>query len=268
MPSFGSYMERNYSPGEPRLLEASLGYKPWKNRDLWVDAGLLGSPFTNESPVSRDQPTYTRSLSAEFVPYYLSGVRIGYTWGPKLSTYLYGVNGWQQAIDKVRGQAVVIQAEFRPADKILINVNFIRGQEQHATQRQTDTSKPQVGMRILWDAYVIWRPTPKFLLTSSFYHGNQNKNRWNQANLILEKTWNPSWSGNLRLEILNDPAGVVLPRTLETQSGIFQGYSCGFKYKVQEHLLLRSEFRHLYRTLIAGGSESWPYWTLSASIGL
>lgn len=268
MPAFGTYMERNYGSGEPRLLEASLGYRPWKSHDLWLDAGLLGSPFTNESPLSRDQPTYTRSLSAEFVPYYLSGIRLGYSWGPRLSTYVYGVNGWQQAVDRVSGQALVVQVEYRPAPKVLINVNFFRGQEQHATQRFAGSNEPQSGMRTLWDAYVIFRPTPKILLTSSFYHGTQANDRWKQANLIVEKNWGGQGAFHLRVETLNDPFGVVLPRNNSSYTGVIHGYSGGIKYKVQEHLLLRSEFRTLFRTQTTGSSEAWPYWTLSASMGL
>jgi len=268
MPAFGTYMERNYSPGEPRLLEASMGYKPWKSHDLWLDAGLLGSPFTNESPLSRDQPTYTRSLSAEYVPYYLSGFRLGYSWGPRLSTYVYGVNGWQQAVDRVPGQALVVQIEYRPASKVLINVNFFRGQEQHATQRFAGSNEPSIGMRTLWDAYVIFRPTPQLLLTSSFYHGTQNNDRWNQANLIVEKKWGSQGAFHLRVEALNDPTGVVLPRIKPFDTGLIHGYSGGFTYKVQEHLMIRGEFRNLVRTQSTGPTEALPYWTLSASMGL
>ncbi|MFM7748329.1 MAG: outer membrane beta-barrel protein [Bacteroidota bacterium] len=268
MPAFGTYMERNYGPGEPRLLEASLGYKPWKSRDFWVDAGLLGSPFTNESPLSRDQPTYTRSLSAEFVPYFLSGVRLGTTWGPQLSTYLYAVNGWQQAVDRVPGQALVVQVEYRPAAKILFNVNFFRGREQHATQRLAGSNQPSNGLRTLWDAYVIFRPTPQLLLTSSFYHGTQNNDRWNQANLIIEKKWGSQGAFHLRVEALNDTAGVVLPRINPSHTGLIYGYSGGITYKVQDHLMLRGEFRNLVRTQSTVSTETWPYWTLSASMGL
>ncbi|NBY29594.1 MAG: hypothetical protein EBQ67_01935 [Sphingobacteriia bacterium] len=155
-----------------------------------------------------------------------------------------------------------------PASKVLINVNFFRGQEQHATQRFAGSNEPSIGMRTLWDAYVIFRPTPQLLLTSSFYHGTQNNDRWNQANLIVEKKWGSQGAFHLRVEALNDPTGVVLPRIKPFDTGLIHGYSGGFTYKVQEHLMIRGEFRNLVRTQSTGPTEALPYWTLSASMGL
>ncbi len=268
MPAFGTYMERNYAPAEPRLLEASLGFKPWSRYDLWIDAGLLGSPFTNESPLSRDQPTYTRSFSAEFVPYFLSGVRIGYTWGPKLSTFAYWVNGWQQAVDRVPGQALIAQVEYRPLSKVLINANLFHGREQHSSLRNSITLESITGQRTLLDAYAIVRASSKTLLTSSFYRGWQNENHWTQGNLIVEHSLNNQWSANLRFEILEDLHGVVLPISNAAVSGTMQGYSGGLKFKALDNLFLRSEFRYLQKGRSNSTRETWPYWTLSASISL
>lgn len=268
MPAFGTYMERNYLPGEPRLLEASLGIKPWKKMELWIDAGLLGSPFTNENPLSKDQPTYTRSLSAEFVPYYLSGVRIGYTWGPRYSTYLYLVNGWQQAVDRVPGQALVVQMEFRPSSQWLINLNYFGGQEDHASRWMVSNNKPLLGWRSLIDAYALYRPTPKTLLTSSLYHGWQNGDTWSQGNILAEHFLNPYWACNVRAEVLDDPGGVVVPPSVSNVSSLWSGYSMGLKYRPNLHFVGRLEFRRLTKGRASIGAENWPYLTLSATVAL
>ena len=268
MPAFGTYMERNYLPGEPRLLEASLGIKPWKKMELWIDAGLLGSPFTNENPLSKDQPTYTRSLSAEFVPYYLSGVRIGYTWGPRYSTYLYLVNGWQQAVDRVPGQALVVQMEFRPSSQWLINLNYFGGQEDHASRWIVSNNKPLLGWRSLIDAYALYRPTPKTLLTSSLYHGWQNGDTWSQGNILAEHFLNPYWACNVRAEVLDDPGGVVVPPSVSNVSSLWSGYSMGLKYRPNPHFVGRLEFRRLTKGRASIGAENWPYLTLSATVAL
>jgi hypothetical protein len=268
MPAFGTYMERNYLPGEPRLLEASLGIKPWKKWDLWIDAGLLGSPFTNENPLSKDQPTYTRSLSAEFVPYYLTGVRIGSTWGPRYSTYVYWVNGWQQAVDRVQGQALVAQMEYRPTSKWLINLNYFGGKEEHASRMDPGNNKSVLGWRSLFDAYALYRPTSKILLTSSLYHGLQNGARWSQGNLIVEQFLKANWACHIRGEILDDPAGVVIPQSDNPSSSLWKGYSMGLKYIPNQHFLWRLEYRHLQKGRHPGGVEKWPYLTLSATVAL
>ena len=268
VPAFGTYMEQNYAPAEPRLLEASLGFKPSRRHELWIDAGLLGSPFTNESPISRDQPTYTRSLSAEFVPYFLSGLRIGYTWSSKISTFAYWVNGWQQAVDQVPGQALIAQIEYRPTSKLLVNVNLFQGREQHSSLRTTTSSEPLTGQRTLVDAYAIFRVSSKTLLTSSFYRGWQNDNQWTQGNFIIEQNLNSQWFANLRYEILEDLHGVVLPISDPALSGKIYGYSGGFKFKAMNNLLLRTEFRHLQKGRKVAKHEKWPYWSFSVSISL
>jgi hypothetical protein len=268
MPAFGTYMERNYLPGEPRLLEASLGIKPWKKLDLWIDAGLLGSPFTNENPLSKDQPTYTRSLSAEFVPYYLSGVRIGYTWGPRYSTYVYLVNGWQQAVDRVAGQGLVAQMEIRPSSQWLINLNYFGGREEHASRLIPGNNSPMIGWRSLFDAYALYRPTSKTLLTSSLYQGWQNGDTWAQGNIVAEHFLNPFWACNLRAELLDDPAGIVVPKSGNNGSSLWSGYSMGLKYRPSHHFVGRLEFRRLTKGLASNGAENWPYLTLSATVAL
>ena len=76
---FGTSVQSNYS-GEPRdgqisgpsvqqyLQEATAGYRIAKT--LWVDGGIFFSNMGMESWISRDNPTYTRSLVADYSPYY------------------------------------------------------------------------------------------------------------------------------------------------------------------------------------------------------
>ena len=73
VPAYGSYMDANYAnekSGLKNLMEASVGVRLNEKKDIWLEAGLIGSPFTNENPVSRDHLVYTRSMAAEFCPYY------------------------------------------------------------------------------------------------------------------------------------------------------------------------------------------------------
>ncbi|NJO01090.1 MAG: outer membrane beta-barrel protein [Bacteroidia bacterium] len=83
-PGFGTYMNANYANEEgvlKNLLEASVGVRLVKN--IWLDAGILPSPYTNEGPISKDQLMYTRSFAPEYVPYYLAGARLGIPWVKK-----------------------------------------------------------------------------------------------------------------------------------------------------------------------------------------
>jgi hypothetical protein len=63
--------------------------------ELWVDAGVFFSHLGMESWISRDNPTYTRSLVAEYSPYYQSGAKVTWTATSRLVAQMIVVNGWQ-----------------------------------------------------------------------------------------------------------------------------------------------------------------------------
>ena len=57
--------------------------------------GIFFAHTGYEGWVSRDNLAYTRSLIAEFSPYYEAGVKLTWTPSPAVTTQLDLVNGWQ-----------------------------------------------------------------------------------------------------------------------------------------------------------------------------
>ncbi|MSP66483.1 MAG: porin, partial [Flavobacteriaceae bacterium] len=206
MPGWGTFMDANYAAGDPRLVEANAGFRLKTRREVWVDAGILGSPFTNESAISKDHLMYTRSLAAEYVPYYLSGLKLSYLASAKWNWYAYLANGWQQVRDQVRGPALVLQSEFRPNSTTLVNGNLFVGREA--------TSAGEVGLRTFADLYVVRQIGSRWRTTADAYLGRQHTSSgtfwWSQANLIAERSLASTWRASGRLEYLNDPHNVVV----------------------------------------------------------
>jgi hypothetical protein len=98
-------------PGLGRLIqEAVVGVKVAEG--VWVDAGIFYSHMGMESWASRDNPIYTRSLVADYSPYYQSGVKV--TWSPsaKLTAQLDVVNGWQNISENNTGKAAGIRLDY------------------------------------------------------------------------------------------------------------------------------------------------------------
>jgi hypothetical protein len=161
VPAFGSYMDKNYTGGNSlnHLMEGSLGLKPWKKKDVWIEAGLIGSPFTNENPVSRDHIMYTRSLAAEYSPYYLTGAKITSPLSSRLKGSFYVLNGWQNIYKEENlPPAMAGQFEFTINNNNLLNWNV------YYQNRSTNT-------RIFSDVY--WIGTQgKWKFTSCLYAGN------------------------------------------------------------------------------------------------
>lgn len=117
----GTSVQSNYSgepttgsisgPGLGRMIqEAVVGVKVADN--LWVDGGIFYSHMGMESWASRDNPVYTRSLVADYSPYYQSGVKLTWTPSSKLTAQVDIVNGWQNISENNTGKAAGIRVDY------------------------------------------------------------------------------------------------------------------------------------------------------------
>lgn len=98
-------------PELARLLqEAYVGYQVTPS--LWVDGGVFFSNMGMEGWVSRDNPVYTRSLVADFSPYYSTGVRATWQATPRLTARLDVVNGWQNISESNDDKSVGVRLDF------------------------------------------------------------------------------------------------------------------------------------------------------------
>lgn len=261
VPGFGTYVNANYAAEDGSLkniVEGSVGYKLIPNKEIWIDAGVLGSPYTNESAISRDHLMYTRSFAPEYVPYYLSGVKLSAPLNKKWNAYLYVLNGWQQIRDQNSQKAIGTQIEYRPNSKHLLNWNTFIGDERSAVA-------PNNRMRYFTDVFWIYNPEGKFSITSCAYVGmqqredssnNLNNNVWWQANFIGRYTFSDKLSLSGRVEYFADPSSVQI--TPITGVNGFQASSAGLcaNFQLANNLLLRFEGRQFFSTENMFVSES------------
>jgi hypothetical protein len=209
VPGFGTYIQANYA-NEPTALknfvEASVGLRLFEKKQIWLEAGVIGSPYTNESYVSKDHLMYTRSLSAEYTPYYLSGAKLSVPINDKLNAYLYLFNGWQVIQDNNEQKAFGTQIEYRPTDKLLLNWNTFFGDER-------SKENPNYRMRYFTDVYAIFNPSGNFSFTTCAYVGIQDRLKlaggtesllWWQANFIGSWRFSEKVSLAGRVEYFND----------------------------------------------------------------
>jgi hypothetical protein len=251
VPGFGTYMNANYAAESGALkyiVEGSIGIKVFANKNIWIDAGVLGSPYTNESAISRDHLMYTRSFAPEYVPYYLSGIKASIPLSKKVNAYLYLLNGWQQIQDQNNGKSIGTQIEYRPNDKNLFNWNTYIGDER-------SSFAPNNRMRYFTDVFWIYNPNGKFSITSCAYIGVQeildsdkkkDNKIWWQANMIGRVKLGAKSSLSARIEYFSDPNNIQI--TPITTLGGFQSYSTGLCYnlKITENILFRLEGRQFF----------------------
>jgi hypothetical protein len=248
VPGFGTFINANNQaePGSLKnIVEGSVGFRPFAKKDIWIDFGVLGSPYTNESAVSRDHLMYTRSFAPEYVPYYLAGGKVTLPLSGKLTAYLYLLNGWQQIQDQNEGKSLGTQLEFRPNGKNLFNWNTYIGDEHSELN-------PDNRMRYFTDIYWIYNDGKKWSFTSSAYIGLQEtvQNRptsdgiWWQGNFIARYTFTELLSVSGRVEYFWDPSRIQIVPVTPAEK--FRTFSSGLTLNVSPatNLMFRFEGRY------------------------
>lgn len=244
VPAYGTFMNANYqneTGSLKNILEASIGIRVSEKKNIWLDAGVFGSPYTNESALSKDHLTYTRSLAPEFVPYYLSGVRVTFPLHKKWNAYVYLLNGWQQIQDQNDNKAIGTQLEFRPNDYWLLNWNTYTGKDPAASDSVS-------GARFFSDFYFIFNKN-RWSVTSCIYGGVQRRDEqdgyWWQANVIGRYRMSDVLSLAARVEYFSDPHQIqVVPITAAKDFSCF-GSSVGLNVQPDTNILIRTEVRWL-----------------------
>jgi len=244
----GTYMNVNYA-AEPGVLkniyEANVGVKISKNKNIWIDAGIMPSHIGFESALSKDCWTLTRSILADNSPYYESGTKISYTSNSgKLFVSGLVINGWQK-IQRVDGNSTLAfghQLTYKPTDKITLNSSSFIGNDKPDSLKQ---------MRYFHNLYGIFQLTHTFALTAGFDIGAEQKakgsnqyNTWYSPVLIAKYSPTQKLSFSVRGEYYGDKNGVII--VTGTKNG-FQtfGYSVNADYWMLPNLVWRTEIKNL-----------------------
>ncbi len=250
IPGVGTYINSNYSNEQgtlKNLVEAYAGIKLAKNKNIWLDAGVLGSPFTYESAISKDHLIYSRSLASEYSPYYLTGLRLSVPINTKITAYIYALNGWQQINDANNEPSLGTQVEYKINNNWLLNWSNYIGSERTEAQ-------PLNRMRYFTDFYMIYSPSKKFGFTSGAYIGlqqrkNPNNNSqkslvWGQANFTVRYQLTKQTMLSARAEYMEDMNEVVVIPVNTTNGFKTYGGSLCITSKVSDHAMLRLEGRN------------------------
>lgn len=244
----GSYMNANLS-AEPNVLkniyEANGGVKISKNKEVWIDAGIMSSHIGYESAIGKDNWTLTRTISAENSPYFETGAKISFTTkNEKWFLSALVLNGWQR-MQRVDGNSTLAfghQLTYKPNAKVLLNSSSIVCNDQPDTLRK---------MRYFHNLYGTFELSSKVSMTAGFDIGVQQKTKgssdydmWFAPSLITKFTINNKNSLTLRLEYFDDQNGVII--ATGTANGFkTYGYSLNYDYAITKNVNWRLEARGL-----------------------
>ena len=246
-PAFGSYMNDNYASEQGTLrhfMEGNVGVKLLKNKNLWLDGGIMNSPYSNETPISKDHICYTRALGGEYLPYYLTGAKLSYGINDKLTATLAYYNGWQEIQDVNDAPAFGAHVEYKASKKNAFYWDAYAGDERSALF-------PNYRNRYLIDFYWLHNMDGKFSLSLCGYVGLQETDAetnvhdyWAQFNTAIRYQFYKNFSVSYRAEIFEDQKELILIDFAPTQNKFLFSNTFGINWKVNQNALLRIEGRH------------------------
>lgn len=239
----GTSVQSNYA-GEPRigntsgpdvsrfLQEATVGVRV--AMPVWVDAGVFFSHIGQESWASRDNPTYTRSLIAEYTPYYSAGVRAVWQMGPTVTLHLHVINGWQIISESNAAKSAGIRFEYAPSATLLFGYsNYVGNELPDSVPART---------RFFNEGFArIGAPAGTALWVTIDY-GMQSTDDWFGFAVVLRHPLTPAVALNGRVERYADPNQVIVV-SLGTGGFETTGASVGIDVTTAGGVVWRTELR-------------------------
>jgi hypothetical protein len=233
-PAIGS----NSGPSLSRTIqEAVVGIRV--RPGLWVDGGVFFSHIGQESWISRDNPTYTRSFTAEYTPYYSSGVKVTWNASAKLTAQFHLLNGWQNIAESNERKAVGGRVDWTPRSGIAVGYAGFRGDEQ-----------PEAGtrrMRTFHQLFTKLEPSNDLTLWLTADRGSEHPaggeaSTWGSLTAIAERRLSPTLSLAGRVERYADRDGVLIPVT-DPHGFDVTSASFGVNVRLPEGVQWRTEAR-------------------------
>jgi len=218
----GTSVQSNYA-GEPRIgsvsgpdlsrliQEAFVGYQ--LTRTLWVDGGVFFSHMGMESWISRDNPVYSRSLVADYSPYYQSGARAIWTATSALTLRLDLINGWQNIAETNSAKAVGIRVDYAVSPSTSLSYYNFAGDEASDSVRSADGSH----LRLFNGVGAKFAPTSRLSFLFELDEGRQRRgdalagwSEWWGYTAVARYALTPSVAIDGRTERFDDPDQVLI----------------------------------------------------------
>ncbi|MFY7964647.1 MAG: porin [Chitinophagaceae bacterium] len=238
----GDYTRYNLA-NEPlilqNILEANVGIRLSKYKNIWLDIGVMPSHIGFESAISQDCWTLTRSLLAENSPYFETGAKLTFINKKKtLTTSFLLLNGWQtierkDGFNKLNAGA---QITYKPNAKLTLNYSNFIGSVYPDSVKNT---------RTYHNLYAIYEPNSKIGFTVGFDFGTESKGNWFSPVIIVRKSLSVNNKLTFRYEHFNDKKQLVIDAN-NLNGFVVSGASLNYDYMVNENCLFRIEAKNYF----------------------
>ena len=232
----GDSVDANYAaePQEAWRLVQEGYVGAYLSPKVSLDAGVFFAHIGAESWINTYNPNYTRSLIAEFSPYYESGGRLTYAINDEWTAQLLVLNGWQN-ISEARHPALGTSLSWTDS-KLTVSSNTFAGNENDGT-------------RLFHDLIIQRKFESGTLISGSIDVGHQDApdiaGGWWWGYALIGKTpLTENLALNGRIESYQDPNAVITTPPSGTPFRVY-GVSMGTDLDVGSGLCVRAEAKHL-----------------------
>jgi hypothetical protein len=246
---FGTSVQANYA-GEPRiggvsgpnvsqfLQEATIGYQ--LSPGLWLDAGVFFAHTGYEGWISRDNLSYTRSLVADFSPYYESGAKLTWSATPRLTAAFVVINGWQDISNYNTPPAGGVRVDYAASSRLTLSYDNFLG--------NAAPDSAQVRIRLYHDLFAQYN-TGRWQLAAAYALGTEGHRTaaggtasWWGMTSFAKYHVTPTIAVVGRVEEYSDPNQIIiitgLPASFQTI-----GASLGVDMTMKAPVVWRTELR-------------------------
>lgn len=241
---FGDSVDINYmaepkeGEGIKHIQEAYAGIQ--LSNGVWVDAGIYLGHIGNESWISNQNWTYTRSLLSDNVPYYATGVRFSGKHG-KNDWQFHLMNGWQTISETNSGKAIGTQYIWN-LNGYSIAYNTQIGHELFPGRQ---TSGLRTYQNLQWEVpgnMIDWKMAVD--IGTQNVPGEKRALVWGVTSSQWRWRYSELWNFAGRLEYFHDAEGALVTTTGQKGFKVI-GASVNADHKIEQGVLLRLELRHL-----------------------
>ena len=228
------------------IQEAVVGVRVAEG--LWIDGGIFFSHIGQESWISRDNPTYTRSIVADYTPYYSSGVKLTWTPSGALTVQLDLLNGWQNISETNGDKAVGVRFDWAVSPSLTLGYSNFLGNEAPEDQPTRTRFFNQVFGKATVGSADVW-------LTLDYGQqdtATEDGATWYGGTFITRFRLSSSVSLSGRVERYSDPDQIIIA-TGEDYGFATWSESLGLDVNILQKALWRTEVR-----LYQGDDALWP----------
>lgn len=215
---WGTSVQANYA-AEPRvgavsgpnasqfIQEAVVGYQLAPT--VWLDGGIFFAHLGYEGWISRDNLAYTRSLVADYSPYYEAGAKLTWATTPKLTSTVALVNGWQNISAENTSPAGGVRFDYVATPQLTLTYdNFIGNVAPDSAPTR---------LRTYHDAIAQYNPTSRWKLAGVYSLGTERRRAsddgtasWWGFATIGKYALTPTLALVGRVEHFADPSQVII----------------------------------------------------------